>query len=60
VTLEQELESVLNKHGADNAANTPDFILAKYLVECLHAFNAATRLRDHMSRPAPRRPEAVG
>lgn len=39
--LERELASVLNKHSAENASNTPDFILAEYLMACLTAFNAA-------------------
>lgn len=40
-TLERELASVLNKHCAENGSNTPDFILAEYLIACLKAFNVA-------------------
>ena len=40
--LERELAQVLNKHSAENASNTPDFILAEYLMGCLEAFNVAT------------------
>lgn len=40
-TLEREIASVLNKHSAENGSNTPDFILAEYLLACLAAFNTA-------------------
>lgn len=41
--LERELASVLNKYSAENGSNTPDFILAEYLIGCLKAFNTATK-----------------
>ena len=37
--------SVINKHSKENGSNTPDFILAEYLIECLRAFDKTTRLR---------------
>jgi hypothetical protein len=40
-TLEQNLTSLLNTHSQESASNTPDFILARYLLDCLSAFNAA-------------------
>lgn len=40
-SLERELSSVLNKYSAENESNTPDFILAEYLLACLNAFNTA-------------------
>jgi len=43
--LEKEIEKILNKHCAENDSNTPDFILAKYLIGCLEAFNVATKER---------------
>lgn len=33
--LERELSAVLNRYSADNAANTPDYVLAMYLSACL-------------------------
>jgi hypothetical protein len=42
-SLEGELSSLLNKHSAENGSNTPDFILAEYLMGCLTAFNTATK-----------------
>lgn len=39
--LEGEISHVLNKHSAENGSNTPDFLLAEYLMACLLAFNQA-------------------
>ena len=36
------LVSLLNEQGIDNGCNTPDFILAEYLITCLLAY---TQLR---------------
>jgi len=41
--LERELGALLNSYSAENASNTPDFILAEYLIDCLRAYNSATR-----------------
>lgn len=46
MTLQEELRHLLNKCCAENASNTPDFILAEYLVRCLDAFEKATNARD--------------
>ncbi len=46
MTLEEELRSLLNRHCAENRSNTPDFILAEYMLSCLHAFEKATVDRD--------------
>jgi len=40
--LESEIRKLLNVHCAENASNTPDFILANYLISCLDAFDQAT------------------
>jgi hypothetical protein len=45
-TLASDLEGLLNMHSAENASNTPDFILAEYLMDCLHAFETASRHRE--------------
>ncbi len=41
----RELRSLINKYSLENGANTPDFILAEYLYDCLHTFEVATRAR---------------
>lgn len=46
MNLEQQVREVINLNNAENASNTPDFILAQYLVACLDAFNTATQQRE--------------
>ena len=36
-TLRQDLTTLLNCHNTDATSNTPDFILAEYLIDCLAA-----------------------
>lgn len=45
-TFEQELEAVINRHSQENASNTPDFILAQFLLSCLAAWNAGVTRRE--------------
>lgn len=51
MTFQKELEQLLNKHSKDNECNTPDFILAEYLSDCLNAFNKANRLTAQWKSP---------
>jgi hypothetical protein len=39
--VSKELEQLLNRNSVDNALNTPDYILADYLINCLDTFNEA-------------------
>jgi len=41
-----ELSGLLNRHSLENGSNTPDFILAQYLVACLATFDTATQQRE--------------
>lgn len=41
----KELEEVINRHSKENNSNTPDWILALYLENCLGNFDTAIRLR---------------
>lgn len=45
-SLERQLAALLNQHSQENGSNTPDFILAQYLLGCLAAFNVATKQRE--------------
>jgi hypothetical protein len=45
-TLSTELAAVLNRYCAENVSDTPDFILASYLLECLECFDRAVRQRE--------------
>ena len=42
----QRLQRLLNAHSQENASNTPDFILAQYLLGCLAAWNTGVQQRD--------------
>lgn len=41
-----ELSSLINRHSQENGSNTPDFLLAEYLNDCLKAFNSAVSARE--------------
>ena len=45
MTFKEELEHLLNKHNQEACSDTPDFILANFLVFCLAAFDASTAQR---------------
>lgn len=45
-SLERELASTLNRFSAENASDTPDFILAQYLLGCLAAWNQGVQQRE--------------
>lgn len=45
-TFRQELEEVINKHSMESGSNTPDFILAEYLNDCLIAWDKGVKHRD--------------
>jgi len=44
--LRKEIEAAVNRCSAEQGSDTPDFILAGYLMGCLAAFDAAVRDRD--------------
>lgn len=37
--LRKEIEQAINKHSLENGSDTPDFILAEYLTDCLRMFD---------------------
>lgn len=37
----KDLEVLINQNSMENKSNTPDFILAAYLEDCLNAFDKA-------------------
>lgn len=41
-----ELEGLINKCSMENGSDTPDFILAEYLTNCLYAFDVAVVARE--------------
>jgi hypothetical protein len=46
MSLQKEIESVINCHSAENESDTPDFILAAYIGDCLAAFNRSVNMRE--------------
>jgi hypothetical protein len=45
-TFTHELCKLINKHSIEGGSNTPDFILAEYLKQCLESFDMCVRRRD--------------
>lgn len=45
-TFKSELTTLINKHSLENITNTPDYILADYLLNCLEAFYDAIHARN--------------
>jgi hypothetical protein len=44
--LEHAITSALNRFSAENPSNTPDFILAQFLLGCLAAWNQGIQQRE--------------
>ena len=42
----KELENLINRHCIENGSNTPDFMLAEYLIRCIDNYNQICRQRD--------------
>jgi len=47
ISFEKELTLLLNKYCKENASNTPDHILANYLLRSLDTFNHITNKREN-------------
>lgn len=44
--LAKELANVLNRHSAENGSDTPDFLLAQFLLGCLDVWNSTVVARE--------------
>jgi hypothetical protein len=44
--FEKELESLINRTSQENGSDTPDFLLAGYLTDCLKAYENTITKRD--------------
>ena len=38
----------LNRHSLESGSNTPDFVLARHLTDCLKSYNAAVQHRERL------------
>ncbi len=45
-TLREQVAGLLNQRSMENGSNTPDFILADYLIRALEAFDNAVVERE--------------
>ncbi len=48
--LKKDIQDAINKHCAESASGTLDFILAQYLIDCLNAFNMAMISRQNFEQ----------
>ncbi len=44
--LKEELSQLINRHSRENVSDTPDYILAEFLLGCLKAFERSAVVRD--------------
>lgn len=44
--FEDELRTLINQCSVENESNTPDFILAEFIRDCLNCFNRAIEKRE--------------
>ena len=45
-TIKKELSDVINKHCKENDSDTPDYLLAQYLMGCLDNYAQTVKARD--------------
>jgi hypothetical protein len=45
-SFKTQLERLLNGFSKENESNTPDFILANYLLGCLKVWNESVQMRE--------------
>ncbi len=46
VEFRRELMLLINKYSRENFSNTPDFMLAEYLIDCLEVYEKLTQKRE--------------
>lgn len=46
ISFREELEGLINKHSYERYSDTPDFILANYIMNCLDTFTVITKQRE--------------
>lgn len=56
--LKKELSALINSFSLENSSNTPDFILAEYLMDCLFAYEKAIKANRNWGK-APEKTEMV-
>lgn len=46
MAFKEELQALINRHSLENFSDTPDFVLAEYINDCVAAFDRAVTLRE--------------
>ncbi len=60
MALRDDIEAAINSNSAENGSNTPDFLLAEFLTDCLAAFDKAVGSRERWyGRGAAANPEGA-
>ena len=54
-----ELVELINKHSVENGSDTPDYVLAYFITECLKAWTSGVRQRDQWYGCEPWKNNAV-
>lgn len=44
--FKEELEQLINRNSLENTCNTPDFILAEFMIRCLESFADCSNARE--------------
>lgn len=52
--FEKELQELINKHSKENGSDSPDWILSRYLVRCLEAYDYAVFQREQFYGRGPK------
>lgn len=52
--VHDEFRSTINRHSLENDSNTPDWMLADYLIACLDAWNDTTAARERWHGREPK------
>jgi len=58
-SLHEQLCTMLNVASRENVSNTPDFVLARFMLASLEAFETATNLREAWYKGAPDEPSEL-
>ena len=46
MNFESELNDLINRYSIENESDTPDYLLAKYLIDCLKVYANIVKKRD--------------
>jgi len=49
--FQRELSALINKHSMENDSDTPDYLLAEFLIGCLNSYNRVINARDNWYGP---------